>query len=370
MPPSFPHLLIPQTLTTMTNPALPRALAATLLAAAIAFPAVLPAQPAAPAALPAPDELKTALTLTDAQVKLITPILDAQAKAFAEVTGAQTKAEAARNDANTKIAALLNDAQKTQFAALGAARGGGRGGRGRGPVDLGPLPDVHAAVPNTLPGLLGMFPGLRADQLPHGEGWAAELLTVSTHNGTHVDAPWHYASTMNHGARAWTIVEVPLDWFYRPGFRLDCRDAPDGHVVGAAELEARIAASGHELKPFDILLVNTRAGGAYGTSGYVDAGCGFGREATLWLIERGVRVMGTDGWSWDAPFSHTRRRFLETGDASIVWEGHKAGIEAAYCQIEKLANLDQLPVDGFLVACFPFKIKGASAGFTRAVAIL
>ncbi len=140
----------------MTQPVLPRTLVATLLAAALVFPAVLPAQPAAPAALPDLATLKTALTLTEAQVTQITPILDAQTKALAEVTTAQTKADAARNDANTKITALLNDAQKTQFAALGARGGRGGGGRGgRGPVDLGPLPDVHAAIPNTLPGLLG-----------------------------------------------------------------------------------------------------------------------------------------------------------------------------------------------------------------------
>ena len=57
-------------------------------------------------------------------------------------------------------------------------------------------------------------------------------------------------------------------------------------------------------------------------------------------------------------------------DRSIIWEGHKAGFDIRYCQIEKLANLDQLPAAGFLVSCFPFKIKSASAGFTRAVAII
>jgi kynurenine formamidase len=123
------------------------------------------------------------------------------------------------------------------------------------------------------------------------------------------------------------------------------------------------------LRPFDIVLMNTRAGQTYGTPGYVDSGCGFGREATLWLLERGIRVMGTDGWSWDAPFSHTRRRFSQTGDASLIWEGHKASLHTGYCHIEKLAHLEQLPTSGFLVSCFPFKIKGASAGFTRAVAI-
>ena len=63
-------------------------------------------------------------------------------------------------------------------------------------------------------------------------------------------------------------------------------------------------------------------------------------------------------------------RFLESRDPSIIWEGHKASLDIGYCHIEKLANLEQLPPTGFLVSCFPFKIKNASAGFTRAVAIL
>ncbi len=84
----------------------------------------------------------------------------------------------------------------------------------------------------------------------------------------------------------------------------------------------------------------------------------------------GVRVVGTDAWSWDAPFVHTAERFRTTGDASLIWEGHKAGMDAAYCQIEKVHNLEVLPATGFTVACFPAKVKGGSAGWTRAVAIL
>jgi kynurenine formamidase len=36
----------------------------------------------------------------------------------------------------------------------------------------------------------------------------------------------------------------------------------------------------------------------------------------------------------------------------------------------KLHNLEQLPSTGFTVSCFPVKIERASAGWTRAVAIL
>jgi kynurenine formamidase len=121
------------------------------------------------------------------------------------------------------------------------------------------------------------------------------------------------------------------------------------------------------LQPYDIVLVNTAAGVRYGQDDYVARGCG--REATLYLTRRGVRVTGTDAWSWDAPFVHTARRLAKTRDPSIIWEGHRAGMEQSYCHIEKLANLERLPPFGFMVACFPFKIRGASAGFIRAVAI-
>lgn len=215
-----------------------------------------------------------------------------------------------------------------------------------------------------------LFPGLRPEDLPDGEGWAVENVRISTHNGTHLDAPWHYHSTMDGGKRAITIDEVPLEWCFAPGVKLDFRDRPDGYVCTAADVENELRRIGHALRPLDIVLVNTAAGTAYGGPDYLDRGCGMGREATLFLTSRGVRVTGTDAWSWDAPFSKTRERFARERDPSIIWEGHKAGREIGYCHIEKLANLEALPATGFTVSCFPVKIAGASAGWTRAVAII
>ena len=217
--------------------------------------------------------------------------------------------------------------------------------------------------------LTGFFPGLTKAQLPTGEGWAVEQLVVSTHNGTHLDAPYHFHSTMDGGKRSLTIDEVPLEWCFGPGVKLDFRHLPDGHVVTADEVEAELKRIGHEIQPGDIVVVNTSAGAKYGQDDYLASGCGMGREATLYLTSRGVRVTGTDAWSWDAPFIHTAKRYGETGDASLIWEGHRAGMEIGYCHIEKLGQLDQLPATGYMIACFPFKIEKASAGFTRAVAI-
>lgn len=214
------------------------------------------------------------------------------------------------------------------------------------------------------------FPGMKAEDLPDSEGWSIEWIRLMTHNGTHLDAPYHFHSTMNRGERAITIDEVPLDWCLQPGVKLDFRHFPDGYVATADDVAQELDRIGHRLKPLEIVVVNTRAGSRYGHDDYVSVGCGMGRAATLYLLERGVRLTGIDSWSWDAPFVHTKDKYANTHDAALIWEGHKAGREIGYCHLEKLHNLEALPSDGFMVSCFPVKIRGASAGWTRAVAII
>lgn len=246
------------------------------------------------------------------------------------------------------------------------------------PLETGVASDPPVSLPQieyidhkqSVDDIAAFFPGLKAEDLPDGEGWAIERINLITHNGTHLDAPYHFASTMNGGERALTIDEVPLEWCFGRGVKLDFRHLDDGHVVTAAEVEAELARIGHTLEPLDIVVVNTRAGKRYGFDDYLAAGCGMGREATLYLTSRGVRVTGTDAWSWDAPFVHTAKRYAQDHDPSIIWEGHKAGREIGYCHIEKLHNLESLPATGFTVSCFPVKIRAASAGWTRAVAIM
>jgi kynurenine formamidase len=226
---------------------------------------------------------------------------------------------------------------------------------------------------NTVGQIEKFFPGLKKGDLPDGEGWAVEFVQLSTHNGTHLDAPYHFHSTMNRALgraeRSATIDEVPLEWCFQPGVKLDFRGLEDGYVVTANDVERELARIGHQLQPLEIVVVNTRAGAHYGHGGYVSAGCGMGYEATMYLLERGVRLTGTDAWSWDAPFVHTAAKYAQTRDASLIWEGHKAGRDIGYCHLEKLHNLEALPPTGFYISCFPHKIRGASAGWTRAVAI-
>jgi kynurenine formamidase len=204
--------------------------------------------------------------------------------------------------------------------------------------------------------------------LRDGEGWALETFTrFGTHNSTHVDAPWHYNSTIQ-GERAQTIDELPLDWFFSDGVVLDMTAKADGEAIEVADVEAELGRIGHELKERDIVLVRTGRDAHYGKLEYMALGPGVSCEATRWLFEQGVRVMGIDAWGWDAPLHIQAQEALERDEPGVFWAAHQADLP--YSQIERLVGLDQLPPSGFQVACFPLRIAGASAAPARVVAIL
>jgi kynurenine formamidase len=221
----------------------------------------------------------------------------------------------------------------------------------------------HAQGARDIEGLLGVPARLLRD----GEGWAVETLRLGTHNATHVDAPWHYNSTIR-GAPAQTIDELPLEWFLAPAVVVDFTDLEDGDAVTGEALEAAIMRIGHRLRPLDIVLVRTGRDAFYGEPDYMIRGPGVTAEATHWLFDHGVRVMGIDAWGWDRPLNLQAQEALAADEPGIFWAAHQADLP--YCQIERLVNLGELPPTGFRVACFPLKLQGGSAGPARVVAIL
>jgi kynurenine formamidase len=80
--------------------------------------------------------------------------------------------------------------------------------------------------------------------------------------------------------------------------------------------------------------------------------------------------MGIDAWGWDAPLAVQAENARASNRSDIFQAAHYLGVEKEYCHMERLANLDQLPSTGFTVCAFPLKVKGGSAGPTRAVAMI
>ncbi|MEV4922003.1 cyclase family protein [Streptomyces roseoverticillatus] len=206
-------------------------------------------------------------------------------------------------------------------------------------------------------------------ELPDGELLSLDTLTLTTHTGTHVDAPSHYGTRAAYGTPR-DIGEMPLDWFVRPGMVLDLTDAPVG-TVDAGRLRREFDRAGREPRPLDIVMLHTGASRLAGTPKYFTDFTGLDGSATNLLLDLGVRVIGTDAFSLDAPFAYMIEKFHETGDRGVLWPAHFAGREREYCQIERLANLEALPAPtGFTVSCLPVKIARAGAGWARAVALV
>ncbi|MBU2644762.1 cyclase family protein [bacterium] len=222
----------------------------------------------------------------------------------------------------------------------------------------------HKAGAEQIKDWLGVPPELLKD----GEGWAVEEFTkFSTHSCTHLDAPWHYNSKIQ-GEAAWKIDELPLAWFFNDGVVFEMRHKGDGDAVTVDDLEKELERIGYRLKPLDIVLIRNGKDKFYGQPDYPGKGCGVSADATRWLYDQGIRVMGIDAWGWDAPLAMQAGTANEKRQPGIFWQSHQAGIQ--YSQIERLVNLDPLPPFGFKVACFPLKIKGGSGAPARVVAIL
>ncbi len=227
---------------------------------------------------------------------------------------------------------------------------------------------THAA--GGLASMMDTF-GAKAEDFVYsnGHGWAVENLAVGSHTATHIDAPYHYGA-LSGGKPARRIDEVPLEWCFGPAVVLDLRHRMPGEVITVADLERQLRAVEYTIRPDDIVLIHTGAATRWGTPEYFRQP-GLDRDSTLWLVDQGVHMIGIDAWTLDREFAAQIADYRRTGDGRYLWPAHFAGMTKEYCQIEKLANLERLPrPHGFYVSCLPIKIKGGSAGWCRAVALV
>jgi len=213
--------------------------------------------------------------------------------------------------------------------------------------------------------------GCRHEDLPDGEGWGAEVLTdMSSHCGTHVDAPLHSGSHSG-GRRARTITDIALDELYRPGLVLDVRPwAKPSQEITIEMLDAALAATGRRIAQGDAVLIRTGQERYTMTDPEFYTQPGMSRAGTLHLAHQGATILGTDAVGWDLPFGVMARRFKETGDKSLLWDGHKAIVQKEALIVQQLTNLGALPLAGFMVGFFPIKLAGCSAAPARVVAFV
>ncbi|MGW4474573.1 cyclase family protein [Nonomuraea sp. NPDC004354] len=213
-------------------------------------------------------------------------------------------------------------------------------------------------------------PFLEREHFPDGVFMSNEIVTLSVHGGTHVDAPYHYGPA-SAGRPAKTIEEVPLEWCCGPGVRLSFRDKRALEVITADDVRRELDRIGHRLRPLEVALIETGWSERWPDPEYYSAHPAMSPEAIEVIVDHGVKLIGVDTAGFDLPTAHMIEQFVKTGDSRHLWPCHMFGREREYLQIERMAGLGRLPgPTGFTVFCAPVRVQGAGAGWARPVALI
>ncbi len=178
------------------------------------------------------------------------------------------------------------------------------------------------------------------------DGYAEQLLTVSSHAGTHVDLPSHILPE-GSSLDAWS-----LDRFTGKGFALDLR-ASVGGIISLGELRGFEA----RLQECDFLLLCSGWSQYWGGPEYFIGYPVLSPDAARWLTGFHLKGIGVDMISVDSP---------DAVDFSV----HSLLLRSGILIIENLADLSPLFHSSFIFSGFPLKIAHAEAAPLRAVAFV
>lgn len=208
---------------------------------------------------------------------------------------------------------------------------------------------------------------LKKEDLPDEEFLSLEIVHSPVHVGTHLDYSYHYGSK-SEGRASKTAEEIPLEYCFCDGVRLTLTHKKPNEVITARDLEDALKKIQYTLKAKDIVLIHTGSDKFYGSPKYFSEYPGIDISAIDFLLDRNIKIFGVDTMGIDRPYKFMLKEFLE--EKKPLYPAHFYGRKREFIHIERLANLDKLPDFGFKVICFPVKIKGTGAAWSRVAAII
>jgi len=210
---------------------------------------------------------------------------------------------------------------------------------------------------------------IKKEDLPDEEFLSLEIVHSPVHIGTHLDYSFHYGSE-SEGRGSKTADEIPLEWCYQDGVKIDLTHKKPTEVIKAEDLEEGLKKINYSLKPLDVVLLYTGSDKLYRSPEYFSDYPGIDTSVIDYFLDREVKIFGVDTMGIDRPYKFMMRDFLKNKDPKALWPAHFYGRKREFIHIERLANLDKLPDFGFKIICFPVKIRKTGAAWARVVAVV
>jgi arylformamidase len=188
-----------------------------------------------------------------------------------------------------------------------------------------------------------------------------EILHFVPHSGTHMDAPYHFFSTLRH------VDELPVDCLVGPGLVVDLSAKQGCVAIYAADIQAWEGAAGESIQAGDIVLLRTDhyktwqvgpQGEAFWKNGwpYLD------RSAVEYLADKKIKALGVETFSPDME--------LPGEGTPVDRSSHHTFLPQGILVMECLAHLDEIITRRCLVVALPLKLAGGSGSPVRVVAFI
>ncbi|MGM0472238.1 MAG: cyclase family protein [Bacillota bacterium] len=177
------------------------------------------------------------------------------------------------------------------------------------------------------------------------DGFRESEITISSHTGTHIDAPAHMLEKGNY------LADLDVEEFMGAATIIDLADKD----ISLIEID-HLKPYKQQIREVDFILLHTGWSNYWGAKQYYEDFPTLSEEAACWLAEFELKGIGVDAISIDV---------IDT----TIFPVHKLLMSAEMSIIENLTNLAEIDSQYFTLSVMPLKYQSADASPVRAVAI-
>lgn len=186
------------------------------------------------------------------------------------------------------------------------------------------------------------------------------IISIGDHSGTHFDAPAHFNRDEDDPVRKLCHEIDPMAMMGRAVKLTFGPFEATNATVGAGDVKAW-EEKNRAITSEDIVIFNYQWSKKWALvtkdDKFANKWPGLDGSAAEYLLEKNIRVVGTDCMSIDA-----------ADGCGFTFPGHLNMLRKGVLVLENLANLDLLPSE-FVLICLPLKLKNAGGSPVRAIAL-